>query len=129
MTVTRTIRYLCAHEETVRLTGGRVGVLPAAYTLHVPYECGACRVCAPAPGKQEAPRHRAAGRVEMAGRPANRDAAVLLGALVAAMPDTGTGDCAYCNATDRPDGPHAADCPWKRARDWAAAAARQDWGA
>jgi hypothetical protein len=44
----------------------------------------------------------------------------LLAPLVAVMPDTDTGACAYCNDTDAPEGRHAADCPWWSARTGAA---------
>ena len=56
MTITRTIRYVCGHEEVIRLSGACVGVLPPSFTLHVPFECGsaACRVCGPRPGKEQA---------------------------------------------------------------------------
>lgn len=51
MTVSRIVRYLCGHEESVRLSGACVGVLPERFTLHVPFACGgrACRVCGPRP--------------------------------------------------------------------------------
>lgn len=51
MTITRIVRYVCGHEDSVRLSGARVGVLPASFVVYVPFACGGatCGVCAPRP--------------------------------------------------------------------------------